>query len=561
MMKSKMISISNFRSFLILAMTVIFFTAAFPITSMAATVDTEGGFKVEKTGYGSSLSVAISGYTGTQKEVTLPTKAEFSGKEYDITEVKTEAFAGTGVTSVTIPEGYTAIQTGAFKDLDSLVTVNIPKSMGMISANAFESCDGLKNVNFTEGGSSLRFFNAVFADCTSLESIELPASASAFNNATDANIFYGCTSLEKIEIASGNENFFSDNGMLFKKTSETEATLVAFPFGKSKENLTVPEKAAGLTVTKIGAHCFRNNDVITSVVVPASVNEIKLFAFAECDNLKNIYLLSETAPEFGSKALSDLPAGSVISVANDQALEAVEKAGSEGVFDTANTSVAVGSPAKPDEPKEDEAVVAASLSMGVESDLTTDGKVVFNVNLDESKCLNTLLLKVAFDKKVFSEGSIEANSEIFSSSTVAWKEEGSNLIATIALNHPGNNTGIQCDDTVRAVKIIVPFDSSADGEPSATLLEASCSGITDITKDAVKGTASISCDTATFAVVRLDVNGDGNVDQLDITESQRYYQSKKTDDNWATAKKGDANGDGVVDLEDFIIIFHNIIGK
>ncbi|MCR5481588.1 MAG: leucine-rich repeat protein, partial [Clostridia bacterium] len=557
-MKSNMISVLNLKSFFVMAMVVIFLTAAFPVTSMAATA-TVGDFTVEKSGSSFNLSVEITAYNGTDTEITIPATANFNGRDYAINSIKEGVFDNKGITTVSFAEGTSAVPLGAFKDLDSLVTVNLPNTVTQISANAFQGCDGLKNVNFAEGGESLRLYNAVFANCTSLESVKLPASLSFIAN--DANVFYGCTSLKNIEVASGNENFFSENGILFEKTSDTEATLAAFPFGKSTASVNLPESAGGLSVTKIGGHFLRGNNTITSVTVPASVNEIKMYAFAECSNLKSVYLLSEAAPEFGSAVFTDMAEGSTVYAANDTVKAAIES--DAGLITAGKTVVAVGSPepaADPDPVNPDPVVPAeaseAKISLEAEKDITADGEAVFNVNIDEGKHINTLLLEVSFNKDAFSKGTIKVNENLFASSQVNWEENSDSVNAVIVLNHPGENTGVQCDEKTTAVQILVPFSAGSATEPAAKIVDASCSGIPEAGANAVEGTVTITNAEAVFAAVSLDVNGDGSVNQVDITESQRYYQSKKGDDNWALAKKGDVNRDGVVDLEDLIAIFH-----
>lgn len=55
-----------------------------------------------------------------------------------------------------------------------------------------------------------------------------------------------------------------------------------------------------------------------------------------------------------------------------------------------------------------------------------------------------------------------------------------------------------------------------------------------------------------------DVNGDGVVDQLDITTCQAYYQAKTGDSDWSAASKCDVNSDGRVDIEDMILILQYI---
>ena len=61
-----------------------------------------------------------------------------------------------------------------------------------------------------------------------------------------------------------------------------------------------------------------------------------------------------------------------------------------------------------------------------------------------------------------------------------------------------------------------------------------------------------------------DLNGDGKVDQLDITVAQAAYQARSTERDWNTPGTNgvapsacDVTGDGVVDIQDLIAIYLN----
>ena len=54
-----------------------------------------------------------------------------------------------------------------------------------------------------------------------------------------------------------------------------------------------------------------------------------------------------------------------------------------------------------------------------------------------------------------------------------------------------------------------------------------------------------------------DVNGDGTVDLLDITEAQLYYRTDKNSADWSAVSKCDFNGDGILDIEDYMAIWLN----
>ena len=63
---------------------------------------------------------------------------------------------------------------------------------------------------------------------------------------------------------------------------------------------------------------------------------------------------------------------------------------------------------------------------------------------------------------------------------------------------------------------------------------------------------------ATFTdALTYDVNGDGKVGLLDITEAQLYYRADKNSANWNDASKCDFNGDQKIDIEDYMAIWLN----
>lgn len=88
----------------------------------------------------------------------------------------------------------------------------------------------------------------------------------------------------------------------------------------------------------------------------------------------------------------------------------------------------------------------------------------------------------------------------------------------------------------------------------------------DSTGKAVYGTmGSIDPDKVKFVATTYDLNGDGKVNQLDITVAQAAYQARSTESDWNTPGANgvapsacDVTGDGVVDIQDLIAIYLNV---
>lgn len=77
-------------------------------------------------------------------------------------------------------------------------------------------------------------------------------------------------------------------------------------------------------------------------------------------------------------------------------------------------------------------------------------------------------------------------------------------------------------------------------------------------------TGSIDPNEVKFVAANYDLNGDGKVNQLDITVAQAAYQARSTDSDWntrgtngVTPSACDVTGDGVVDIQDLIAIYLN----
>ena len=77
-------------------------------------------------------------------------------------------------------------------------------------------------------------------------------------------------------------------------------------------------------------------------------------------------------------------------------------------------------------------------------------------------------------------------------------------------------------------------------------------------------TGSIDPNEVKFVATTYDLNGDGKVDQLDITVAQAAYQARSTERDWnrpgangVVPSACDVTGDGVVDIQDLIAIYLN----
>ena len=154
-------------------------------------------------------SLKLSGTLGISDFTTL--RNIQSLEHLDISRVNlsvlpTEAFLKcTNIKSVTLPNTLTAIGTQAFCG-SSLVSISIPAGVKTIGNGTFNLCTSLQTVTFEKGSQLKAFENSsgwggVFQSCTSLTTIEIPASVETIKYSA----FNGCTSLKTVTFEKGSQ--------------------------------------------------------------------------------------------------------------------------------------------------------------------------------------------------------------------------------------------------------------------------------------------------------------------------------------------------------------------
>ena len=126
-----------------------------------------------------------------------------------VTEIGYEAFKGSGIADITLPESLTDISNMAFMNCQSLTEISIPSSVKKIQDNAFSGCTNLEDVTFGDNSILTTIGNGCFYQCTSLKDVVLPSAVQTIG-----------------------QNVFDTSGL---------------------QNITIPA-----TVTTIGDGCFAN---------------------------------------------------------------------------------------------------------------------------------------------------------------------------------------------------------------------------------------------------------------------------------------------------------------
>ena len=237
--------------------------------------------------------IALAPTSRNVTEVTLDSKA---------TEINQHAFYYCeNLTSIIIPEGVTSIGSYAFDGCLSLTSVGFRDNSQLtsIASNAFCDCTSLTTINFGENSQLTSIGQSAFYGCSSLTSITIPENVTSIDRAAfsscsrltsitipasvtsiGSSVFSGCSSLASIEVEPANENYSSEDGVLFNKD---KTTLVAYPVGNTSTSYSIP-----LSVTSIGSSAFSGCSSLTSITIPESVTSIGGSVFRDCTALIEI---------------------------------------------------------------------------------------------------------------------------------------------------------------------------------------------------------------------------------------------------------------------------------
>lgn len=160
--------------------------------------------------------------------------------------------------SYTVPSSTTTISVDAFAFIKYLKNLTIPSSVKSIKAGAFECASSLETVNIAEGVTLDSRCYSLFYNCTSLKTINIPASISYL----PAQMFYGCTSLQSIDLSN--------------VTSISKSGLTGYVFYGCTNLSSV---TLGNKLTYIGNQVFDNCTSLKTLAIPSSVTDVDLLAF------------------------------------------------------------------------------------------------------------------------------------------------------------------------------------------------------------------------------------------------------------------------------------------
>ena len=191
-------------------------------------------------------------YSGS---VVIPESVVYEGNTYNVTSIGEDAFIGSGLTSVVIPNSVTTIGNYAFYNCKGLTSINIPNSVTSIGESSFCACRGLTSLTIPN---SLTYISgSAFEECSGLITVTIPSSVTTIG----LRSFRNCTSLTSV---------------------------------------TIPN-----SLSIIGTQAFNGCSSLTTVTLGSGINKINTQAFSDCKELKDIYCLKESNPWTSSDAFKD----------------------------------------------------------------------------------------------------------------------------------------------------------------------------------------------------------------------------------------------------------------
>jgi hypothetical protein len=272
------------------------------IVSACTMSDPESDFKAEPLEGGKS--VIIIEYVGTKWEVRIPSKI----RKLPVTHIRSGAFFGKKLTSITIPNSVISIGDSAFAN-NQLTKVVIPSSVTYLSG--FND-NMLTNITIPDGVTSIGV--SAFAN-NQLASVTIPDNITTIEKQAFSNNKLTNVTIPKsvIEIGQGafNENPVTSDFEFEVWDREIQLT----KYKGSSQDVKIPETIIGLPVTSI-AGFYRAWDAVfydkqlTSVTIPNSIKNIGRFAF--CNNQLTSVTIPNGVVNIGMSAFQENPLVTVV---------------------------------------------------------------------------------------------------------------------------------------------------------------------------------------------------------------------------------------------------------
>ncbi len=202
-----------------------------------------------------------------------------------VTDIGDRAFTScSSLTSVTIGDSVTTIGDLAFCDCSSLTSVTIPDSVTSIGDYAFQKCTSLESVTLGKGLTTINDY--AFSVCPSLKHVVIPEGVTAIGYAS----FWDCTSLETVTLP---KSLTISDSYAFQNCEALKALYISDLDAWYRVVFNIPETDDGVTYftanpLSYARNLYLNGKLLTEIVIPDDVTEIKQLTFVACKNIKTL---------------------------------------------------------------------------------------------------------------------------------------------------------------------------------------------------------------------------------------------------------------------------------
>ena len=232
----------------------------------------------------------------------------------NLTSIGRNAFAGTGIKEISIPDGITKIPFQAFYGCSELTEVTISGSVTTIEDSAFSSCSKLEIITIPNSVTSIS--GGAFFNCSKLSKVYCQAdpdkltwgaSSSDFISNKGTTCYVASRFLSKYEskfsginvdfvgitYASGtcgeniNWTIDGDGTMTISGTGDMTDYSSEYDVPWCSNRTVVSTVIISDGITSIGDWAFYHCDNLTSISMPDSITAIGIRAFSETKNLKS----------------------------------------------------------------------------------------------------------------------------------------------------------------------------------------------------------------------------------------------------------------------------------
>lgn len=245
------------------------------------------------------ISLETGAFSGCEslENIKLPDSLTFIGDN---------AFRGTALTKIEIPDGVDDIGEFAFINCQHLESVKLPSSITTIRGYTFNKCTSLKSVVIPEGVKTIK--NYAFADCSGLERVSFPSSLPVSGIESAAFMSVGDIAHIHIPENASYEDYAANKYLPAAELNYISGgcnfTNCSLNDGSTKDLLTWTLENGTLTVTGKGALGTGNvNPIewldrkaeIKNVVVGDGVTSVGTFAFGLCPDFESLTISSSVA--------------------------------------------------------------------------------------------------------------------------------------------------------------------------------------------------------------------------------------------------------------------------